>query len=134
VREAAEEALKVLPSVGSKEVYRVHHGFYNPWVTMPGFLPEWRVDVLNANQVALLFRFRLEELETIPDITYDTVCARAVLRAFDSLGDIVQRLDTIILMGDLVAEAHPPTHFGVAILGLSPLKRKKRCLRRSLTR
>lgn len=117
VRDAAEEALKLISFVDQKELYKTHNGFYNPLVVNDGgYSTNWQVDVINTNHEAILWRFNLEELEANNLLILDTVFCRVVLSAYESKKAVLQHLDSILWMGELVDEDGFSTDFGVSLL------------------
>jgi hypothetical protein len=116
VQEAAEEALRLIPSVGKDEIYSVKNGFYNPLLVSPGFFPEWRVDVINANKAATTWMFTDEAVE-YSGTQFPFNFLRAVLQSYQSLGDQSQKLDVIVLIGENVTTS-VGTGCGFGLLGL----------------
>ncbi len=115
VREAAEEAMMLIPSVGRDQMYRIQQGFFNPGVTSEVIFPEWRVDVINANKSVALWRFDLNDLQSSGMVSWDDACISGVLRAYEDLGQQANQIDAILLLGDILNEASMATHFAIAL-------------------
>ncbi len=118
VREAAIEALQLIPTVGQDEFYCIQRGLINPMLASEIYMPEWRVDVVNADKTALRWRFDREVLEgqagscTLPIL-------RALLRGYKRAfkGDLV--FDVIVLLGDARESEDTKNYFGMALGGIS---------------
>lgn len=100
VREAAEEAMQLLTSLGERQCYVTQAGFYNPTVD-EAYWPEWRVDVINANQNGVAWRF--DEVADPPEgeANMDIACLKTALQVYEGMGEGARLVDTILL-SDLV--------------------------------
>lgn len=117
VQEAAEEALRLIPSVGKGEIYSIKNGFYNPFLVSPGFFPEWRVDVINANKAATTWMFTEEAIEySGAQFPFNFLCA--ALQSYQSLGDQSQNLDVIVLISEDITTSVGTGCCGFGLLGL----------------
>lgn len=104
VKEAADEATQVIPSVDQDEMYNTQQGFYNPGVIMLGILPDWQVDVINGYQPTLVWGFDTAKLFEQQDMAWDQVALRAVLQSYQAIGKVREKLDVILFLGTLVEE------------------------------
>jgi hypothetical protein len=116
VREAAEEALKLICYTDKSERHKTYDGLYNPLLLNAHSYDEgWKVDVINANCEAVIYKFRLEVLENLFPLLIDSFC-QFILSVYEEHETVFRSLDTIALMGDLLDDEDVPLEFGVAFL------------------